>query len=857
MKRGAAIGLLLLMLLSAVLAFHTITDAQTATSGTVIIGVQADTYIEAGKDKNYNGYSLYVGRMGSGGTGVAYRSLLYFNISSIPGPSMITKARLCLVVERDLFNNDTRLLFMAVTAHWDEDEVTWFKRTASEPWSQAGGDFERTPHAEIIVPTGLKRDDVICADVTELVRKWRNGELENHGVMLIIPPPSETGPNPGILELINEEYGASPFDNARLYVSYTMLSLPAGIIITKPNPFKPGVSVGIINKIGMALVLANDTLQVRQGSFNKTLVSLVTLTGSGSVNLHATSTEPGVTASFNTTSISAGQAAEVTVTVDSSVPPGEYDVMIEGHNPSTGKTCATTLTVKVTPAAQPPPTAAKTFSLAPSTTRLQVAQGSNSSMTIRLISVAGYSHQVTLSITGLPPGATATFKPPSGTPTFTTTLEVHASKSTPPGSYTTIVTATGADGTTKNFTLTLLVQKAVTTCGTITATVTPLQVTLAPGNSSNITVSVSASNPSCKVRIKAATPPGISASPTPRECTAPCTSTVQVTAAPSASGTRTIKIRVEDAANPATHDEKTVKVTVTHKPSARFDFKLEASPSQIEIYQGETATATITLKTTSGIPRQVILQVSGCPSGATCTLSKTTAKPPDTVTLTIDAGSAKGTYTITITGKSGPKTRQASITITIKEKRCFIATATYGSEVAEEVQFLRNFRDNIVLSTQAGKAFYKVFDPFYYSWSPYIAQAIIHNPWTKTPIKLLLYPLLASLKAAAAVAAPLTPLSPEAAVIAAGTLASLLIGAFYAAPILLLIFLRYRKPNLPSPRAPAVVFGIALALLVLLDALAQYAEAILPAAAAFYVLTAASLGALTPIYIFRKYFTQS
>ncbi|RLI12228.1 hypothetical protein DRO33_02915 [Candidatus Bathyarchaeota archaeon] len=286
-------------------------------------------------------------------------------------------------------------------------------------------------------------------------------------------------------------------------------------------------------------------------------------------------------------------------------------------------------------------------------------------------------------------------------------------------------------------------------------------------------------------------------------------------------------------------------------PAGAFDFAIEVSPQKIEVYQGEAATVAVAVKPVSGTPRQVKLAVVGCPVGASCTLSKNTATPPDTVTLTIDAGSAKGTYTITITGKSLAKTRQASITLTIKEKRCFIATATYGSEVAGEVMFLRNFRDNIVLSTSAGKAFYKVFDPFYYSWSPYIAQAIIRNSWAKTLVKFLLYPLLASLKAAAATAAPLTALNPEAAVIAAGTVASLLIGLFYASPVILLATSLCKKLGPPSPSVLVAMYIASLAALLLADSLAEWGAVVLPAAAATYVVVTAALGALTPLYVLK------
>ncbi|MDC4213977.1 MAG: peptidylprolyl isomerase, partial [Candidatus Nitrosopumilus limneticus] len=52
---------------------------------------------------------------------------------------------------------------------------------------------------------------------------------------------------------------------------------------------------------------------------------------------------------------------------------------------------------------------------------------------------------------------------------------------------------------------------------------------------------------------------------------------------------------------------------------------------------------------------------------------------------------------------------------------CLIATATYGSELAPQVQLLREIRDNSLLNTESGTVFMKTFNEFYYSFSPTIA----------------------------------------------------------------------------------------------------------------------------------------
>jgi len=76
---------------------------------------------------------------------------------------------------------------------------------------------------------------------------------------------------------------------------------------------------------------------------------------------------------------------------------------------------------------------------------------------------------------------------------------------------------------------------------------------------------------------------------------------------------------------------------------------------------------------------------------------------------------------------------------------CLIATAAYGSELAPQVQQLRELRDNIVLQTESGTSFMASFNQFYYSFSPTIADYERENPTFKEAVKITLTPLLTSL----------------------------------------------------------------------------------------------------------------
>ena len=76
---------------------------------------------------------------------------------------------------------------------------------------------------------------------------------------------------------------------------------------------------------------------------------------------------------------------------------------------------------------------------------------------------------------------------------------------------------------------------------------------------------------------------------------------------------------------------------------------------------------------------------------------------------------------------------------------CLIATATYGSELAPQVQQLRELRDNQLLQTESGSAFMGIFNDIYYSFSPTIADYERENSMFKEAVKLAITPMLSTL----------------------------------------------------------------------------------------------------------------
>ncbi|HHZ95301.1 MAG TPA: peptidylprolyl isomerase [Flavobacteriales bacterium] len=119
---------------------------------------------------------------------------------------------------------------------------------------------------------------------------------------------------------------------------------------------------------------------------------------------------------------------------------------------------------------------------------------------------------------------------------------------------------------------------------------------------------------------------------------------------------------------------------------------------------------------------------------------------------------------------------------------CLIATAAFGSELAPQVQQLRELRDNTVLQTESGSAFLTGFNHFYYSFSPAVADYERENPAFKKAVKLTLAPLLTSLTLL-----QYADIDSESEMLGYGIGIILLnIGMYFVAPAVLIMIIRKR-----------------------------------------------------------------
>ncbi|MFO7996089.1 MAG: CFI-box-CTERM domain-containing protein, partial [Dehalococcoidia bacterium] len=109
------------------------------------------------------------------------------------------------------------------------------------------------------------------------------------------------------------------------------------------------------------------------------------------------------------------------------------------------------------------------------------------------------------------------------------------------------------------------------------------------------------------------------------------------------------------------------------------------------------------------------------------------AQGDEGVTVQVDSD-GDGTFERTFTSDS-ELTRNEFLS----QSGCFIATAAYGTTMADEVQTLRDFRDQYLLTNPSGQAFVDL----YYRTSPPIAEFITDHPGLKPIVRAGLVPAVA------------------------------------------------------------------------------------------------------------------
>jgi uncharacterized membrane protein len=271
---------------------------------------------------------------------------------------------------------------------------------------------------------------------------------------------------------------------------------------------------------------------------------------------------------------------------------------------------------------------------------------------------------VTLSVSGLPAHATASFNPssistPNDTPA-TATLTVNTATNTPPGTYTLTLTAVDSSfGVTRTTNVTLIVT------GTFSITTSAGTTTITAGSNGTNTVTVTATGGfSDTVNLSVSgLPTGATGTFNPTSVNGSGNSTLTIsTTAATVGGTYTVTITgTSNGASGNQVKTKTFSLVIR-------SFTLSASSTTLNATHGGAAvTDTITLTLTGGFNSTVTFSVTGLPSGTTGSFNPTSRNTNGTSTMTITAGSstAPGTYSLTVKGTSGTLVQSTPVTLIV------------------------------------------------------------------------------------------------------------------------------------------------------------------------------------------------
>jgi len=532
--------------------------------------------------------------------------------------------------------------------------------------------------------------------------------------------------------------------------------------------------------------------------------------------------------------------SDLTITTTTLTPAGNYTLVISGTAPLPGYTATNrvhtwAITVRVSG-----------FYVAPMPMFKSVIRGKSTAFNIGVASVGTFSQDVLLSTPNVPTGMTSSFNPtkvqppPGGVGSSVLTLTTASSMSQ--GTYYVTVVGSAGGRTSK--------QSIAISVGDFAVAVTPASKTAEQNSTATFTVTGTSSDDYTAVMSL-----GVSGVPTG---VTPTFSPPSIVIPVAGSNTSTLNLAISQTAPVGTHILviNGTSGTQSHTTNATLiivaavDYSLTLVPSSQTVRNGSSTTFTININSINAFSSPVTLTVnlpSG--SGATGSINPPAVTPPPngmgtaTLTITTAASAPAGSGTITVTGTSGSKSRTATGSLTISPtggRPCIIATATYGSELAPEVYFLRLFRDRSVQSTFAGSQFMNVFNAWYYSFSPTVAEQVKTNMALRNVAKAVIYPLIGTLYLAQWSYSALS-FAPELGVFVAGLVASSLIGIVYFAPITALAteLARRKRLSISVANKPFAIAWIASAALILSAELSALPGLMMVASAAFVLSTIA------------------
>jgi hypothetical protein len=233
----------------------------------------------------------------------------------------------------------------------------------------------------------------------------------------------------------------------------------------------------VVTDFGISATPSSQTI-VQGGSASYSVALTVNSGFSGTVNFSVSGLPAAATPVFSPASLSASGTTTLAITTSSTTPAGTYPLTITANDGSITRTAAVTLLVD--PVGD--------FGLSISPPSQTVSPGENAGYGVTVSASGGFTATVSLSVSGLPTGATATFNSNSVQGSGLVSLAVVPAANTPPGNYT--FTVTGSSGPlVHTATATLVIAKP--SDFTIAA---PPSITVKRNSSGSVVVTISAQN---------------------------------------------------------------------------------------------------------------------------------------------------------------------------------------------------------------------------------------------------------------------------------------------------------------------------------------------------------------------------
>ncbi len=289
------------------------------------------------------------------------------------------------------------------------------------------------------------------------------------------------------------------------------------------------------------------------------------------------------------------------------------------------------------------------FSVKANPAAAAVDSGSIATTTISASS-ADPAQTLTLSASGLPAGATASFEPASLTTGSISTLTIATTPETESGIYAITVAAVGATVRTATYTLTVVAPPAVLTNGvpvTAAGTVGSEQFWAldVPAGQASLTFTTSGGSGDADLYVRRGSRPTLAAfdcRPYLNGNTETCTFNNP------AAGTWYVMLRGYAGYGGIT-------LVGNYYAAAPSDFSIGVWPHAGTALAGSSLTTTVSTATTMGIPQTIALTATGLPSGATASFvpASVTSGASATMKVTTSADTPVGTYEVTVTGTGG------------------------------------------------------------------------------------------------------------------------------------------------------------------------------------------------------------